>query len=183
MQVAQRWVIRLPQQLLAELGTGTLLSVLTLDAPPGDYGVRVGITQPVAASRGQWEGNLEITSGEGAVATAAAGRMSIPVDAAGTQQLALLTPRDGRFPQGSSVYVLVWARGGVPSLGDVSVDMVSADGTSVGLELESSRWVGGSAGPLVIESRFPEVAPGDYTLQVDLGPSFEVNPVAVRIDR
>jgi hypothetical protein len=181
--VSQRWNVSLPQQLLAELGTGTLLSVLALEAPEGEYAARVGLAQPVAASRGEWRGTIEVGSSDASVATAAAGRMSIPIDAAGTQQLALLTPRDGRYPAGSAVYVLVWARGAVPSLSDVAVQMVSADGTSQALELESSRWVGGAAGPLVIESHFPDAEAGEYTLKVSLGPSFEVNPVAVRIDR
>jgi len=110
-QVAQHWVVSLPQQLLTELGTGTLLSVLTLDAPPGQYGARVGITQPMAGSEGQWQGSIEVESEGSSAATAAVGRMSVPIDAAGTQQLALLAPRDGRFPAGSTVYLLVWAPG------------------------------------------------------------------------
>jgi GWxTD domain-containing protein len=180
--ISQRWTVSLPQQLLAELGTGTLLSVLALEAPDGEYAARVGLAQPVAASRGEWRGDIEVGSSDSSVATAGAGRMSIPIDAEGTQQLALLTPRDGRFPSGSTVYVLVWARGAVPSLGDVAVHMVSADGTSQALDIDSSRWVGGAAGPLVIESHFPDVEAGEYELQVSLGPSFAVNPVAVRID-
>ncbi len=180
-QIGQRWTVSLPQQLLAELGTGTLLSVLALDAPAGAYSARVGLTQPVAASRGEWRGDIEVESGGDPVATAAVGRMSVPIDAAGTQQLALVAPRDGRFPPGSTAYLLVWVRGAVPALGDVSVRMVSSDGTSVGLELESSRWLGGSVGPLVIETRLPDAEMGDYELHVSLGPSIEVAPVAVRI--
>jgi GWxTD domain-containing protein len=182
-QVGQRWTVSLPQQLLAELGTGTLLSVLAVDAPAGAYSARVGMSQPVAASRGEWRGDIEVTSGGDPVATAAIGRMSVPIDAAGTQQLALVAPRDGRFPPGSTAYLLVWVRGAVPSLGDVAVRLVSADGTSEGLDLESSRWLGGSVGPLVIETRLPDAEMGDYELHVSLGPSIEVAPVAVSITR
>ncbi len=182
-QVAQHWVVSLPQQLLAELGTGTLLSVLTIDAPPGQYGARVGITQPMAASEGQWQGSIEVESEGSSAATAAVGRMSVPIDAAGTQQLALLAPRDGRFPAGSTVYLLVWTRGAVPSLGDVAVRMVSGDGTSQGLDIESSRWLGGSVGPLVIETHLPDAELGEYELHVRLGASFDVKPVPVRITR
>ena len=182
--VAQQWTVSLPQQLLAELGTGTLLSVLMLDAPAGLYGARVGMAQPVAASRGEWTGSIEVDAGSGVAATAAVGRLSIPIDAAGTQQLALVTPRDARFPAGGTVNLLVWARGAVPSLGDVAVRIVSGDATSQGLDLESSRWLGGSVGPLVIETRLPvDAEPGDYELQVSLGPAFEVEPLAIKIAR
>ncbi len=181
--MVQHWTVSLPQQLLTELGTGTLLSVLALDAPAGAYSARVGLAQPVAASRGEWRGNIEVESDAGPVATAAVGRMSIPIDVGGTQQLGLLAPRDGRFPPGSTVHILVWARGAVPSLGDVAVRMVSDDGTSEGLELDSSRWLAGSVGPLVIETHLPDAEPGEYELHVSLGSSFDVEPVAVRIAR
>jgi GWxTD domain-containing protein len=181
--IAQRWTVSLPQQLLAELGTGTLLSVLALDAPAGAYSARVGLAQPVAASRGEWRGDIEVASGGDPVATAAVGRMSVPIYAGGAQQLALLAPRDGRFPKGSTAYLLVWIRGAVPSLGDVAVRLVSSDGTSEGLELDSSRWLGGSVGPLVIETHLPDAEMGDYELHVSLGSSLEVEPVPVRITR
>jgi GWxTD domain-containing protein len=181
--LGQRWTVSLPQQLLAELGTGTLLSVLTLDAPAGAYSARIGLAQPVAASRGEWSGEIEVESGGDPVATAAVGRMSLPIDVGGAQQLALLTPRDSRFPPGGTAYLLVWARGAVPSLEDVSVRIVSGDGTSDSLDIESSRWLGGPVGPLVIETHLPDAEPGDYELHVRLGGSFEVAPVAVRIAR
>ena len=33
-------------------------------------------------------------------------------------------------------------------------------------------------GPLIIESHLPEAEPGDYELQVDLGESFDIRPLA-----
>ena len=47
----------------------------------------------------------------------------MPITDDGSQQLALLAPRDGRFPPGSLVHILVWARGAVPSLGNVAIRM------------------------------------------------------------
>lgn len=181
--ISQRWTMSLPEQLLAELGTGTLLSVLALDAADGTYSARIGLAQPMAASRGEWRGDIDVESGGDPVATAAVGRMSVPIDAGGTQQLGLLAPRDSRFPPGGSVYILVWIRGAVPSLGDVAVRLVSGDGTSEVLDLDSSRWLGGSVGPLVIETHLPDAVPGDYELHVSLGPSLDVEPTAVKIAR
>ncbi|MFQ5742974.1 MAG: GWxTD domain-containing protein [Acidobacteriota bacterium] len=182
LRMTRRWNVRLSQEELNEHGQESLLIALSMPAPTDTYEARVVLSEPLADSTGLWKGSVDVKSGNGASAVSAIGSLSIPLDAADKSSVGLLGLVEPEMSAGEPFLVQAWVRGVVPALDQVRLVFTSDDGSERSLEVASSRWLGSSAGPLLIETRAPEGMPaGRYFLRLDLGPEVKVNIVGLRL--
>ena len=49
------------------------------------------------------------------------------------------------------------------------------------MSLEEAVWLGGPAGPLLIETRLPDLDPGEYQLRVDLGVGLDFASIPITV--
>ena len=173
------WEVRLQQDQLVAIGSGTVITAIAAAAEQGTYDVSIKVSHPLAATDAEWSQSVPVRSDPAAAAVL--GKLVLPLDAADPGQIGIVQPSETSYESGGEVVIGVWVRGAAPSPAAVSVQFLDAEGGAQMLSAASVLWAGGLAGPLVIEARLPEVAPGDYRLSVDLGNGSEAVSVPLSV--
>ena len=165
-----RWEVRLQENQLVAIGTGTFVTAIVAAAEQGTYDVSLKVSHPLASTDAEWSQSVPVRSDPAAAAVL--GKLVLQLDAEDPGQIGIVKPSEMSYESGKEVVIGVWVRGIAPSPASVSVQLLDAEGGARVLGA-SIRWADGLAGPLVIEAQLPEVDPGDYRLRVDLGDGSE----------
>ena len=167
-RAAQQWMIALSEAELMASGGASLRSAVAVEAPPGKYSATVKIADPSTASVGMWEGDVEVAGDGAAVATPLVAASTIALEADGIPR-AVVSAEAPSLNIGVGFVVVAWASGATPASERVAVTLVDGDGNEHSLPVETVRWGGPPAGPLVVESVLDGIGPGRYTLRLDAG--------------
>lgn len=179
---SQQWSVRLSKEQLTDHGNDSLLGVLAMPATIGTYGVRIGLSQPLAGNSGVWEGRVEVDSGDIAGGTTSVGRLSVPLDRSNPSLVGLLGPPEPRFSPGDLIVIHAWLPGADLEKDRLWLTVTSDNGMEQQLQIRSARWLGSLAGPLVIEAVLPEVPEGDLQLRLMLSSGANVRPVTLKVN-
>ncbi len=180
-QASESWEIRLGQEELLALGSGSFVTPVTVEVEPGEYQAELTVSHPLAATDAEWNQPVEVTAAP-AVAIVV-GHAALSLDPADESALAVLMSDDATFDSGGPLVVVAWMSGVEPDVAALSIQLETPDGSTVVLDVEEVRWLGGLGGPLLAKARIPDVESGDYRLRVDFGAGLEAASTPVKVAR
>ncbi len=181
-QASESWEIRLGQEELLVVGNGSFVTPVTVAVvEPGEYEAELTVSHPLAATDAEWNQTVEVTA-EPAIAIVV-GHASLSLDPADESAVAVLISDDATFDSGGPLVVAAWMSGVEPNVEALSLQLETPDGSTVVLDVEEVRWLGGLDGPLLARARIPDVESGDYSLRVDFGAGLEAASTPVKVAR
>ena len=176
----QSWKIVLQQEQLMGVGSGSVHAAAVVSASPGSYEVQVTVFHPLAASEAVWRQSIEVTAEP--AAGLAVGKLLLPLDAGDASAVAVVETVGRAISVGDEIVIGAWVRGAGPDPQAVSLVLVGRGGAEHPLGLGASRWLGGIAGPLVVDARVPELPPGMYRLRVGFGGSLDEASIEIEVE-
>ena len=180
-QVSESWEIRLGQEELLAVGSGSFVAPITVAVEPGEYRAELTVSHPLASTDAEWNQPVEVTA-EPAVAIVV-GTAELSLDRADESALAVVMSKDAIFDSGGPLVVAAWMSGVEPNVEALSIQLETPDGSTVVLDLGEVRWLGGLDGPLLARARIPDIDSGDYILRVDFGAGLEAVSMPVKVAR
>jgi hypothetical protein len=179
-RVGSSWEIRLGESDLLALGNGSFVTAVTAAAAAGAQQVSLVVSHPLAATNAEWSQTVTVTEEPGTAIVV--GHTVLPLSPTDASTVAILMSDDGVFDSGGPLVVGAWMRGARAEPQAVSVQLEAGSGTYA-LEVEESRWLEGTAGPLLVRARVPELEAGEYVLRVDFGAGQEAASIPVQVGR
>lgn len=179
-RASEVWEVRLSEQDLLQLGNGSFVAAISAEASRGGAEATLVVSHPLAATDAEWSQQVNVTD-EPATAIVA-GHAALSLNAAVDSAIGIVMADDGVFDSGGSMVVGAWMRGVVVDPEALSIQLEAGSGTYA-LEIEESRWLGGTAGPLLARAKIPELEAGEYTLRVDFGAGMEAATIVVELGR
>ncbi len=180
-QVSESWEIRLGEEELLAIGSGSFVAPITVAVEPGEYRAELTVSHPLASTDAEWNQPVQVTA-EPAVAIVV-GTAALSLDQADESALAVVMSKDAIFASGGPLVVAAWMSGVEPNAEALSLQLETPDGSTVVLDLEEVRWLGGLDGPLLARTRIPDIESGDYILRVDFGAGLEAVSTPVKVAR
>lgn len=166
-RVEEAWQVRLSQEQLIAVGSGSLITALSAEVGAGNYDATVVVQHPLAAADAEWSQSVEVS--DEPVNAIVVGKLALRLNDQIPSAVAVVAPSDATFESGGPLVLGIWARGAEPRASAVSVQLETVAGETHVVTIEDPVWLGGAAGPLLIETRLPDLEPGEYQLRVDLG--------------
>ena len=180
-QASEAWEVRLGEEELLTVGNGSFITPVTVAAEPGAYEVELTVAHPLAATDGEWSGQVDVIA-DPSIAIVV-GQTALSLDPADASTVGVLMSDDSTFDSGGPLVVGAWISGVEPDPAALSLQLETSDGSTLVLTIEEARWLGGVAGPLLVRARIPDLDTGSYRLRVDFGAGLEAATTLVQVAR